>query len=359
MADINLAAIHTQVLWSGLAIGAALGAVMQRFAFCTMGAVADLVNFGDWSRMRMWLMAIAVAMLGTAGLTAAGLIAPGKSLYGGSQVLWLSNVVGGALFGFGMVLAGGCGSRTLTRLGAGNLKALVVLLVLGLFAYMAMKGVLGVLRVNTLEHAAIAVQNQSLLTALGPWIGMAAGAALLAFVLLHASGRSKEVLLGGALVGLLVVLAWFVSGKLGYVAEDPNTLEEAFVGTNSGRMEALSFVAPVAYATDWLILFSDASRVLSFGIMVVVGMIAGSALHALFSRSFRWEGFTTTEDLVNHVAGGALMGFGGVVAGGCTIGQGLSGLSVVSIGALITFPALILGAWAALLYQTHRLERMV
>jgi uncharacterized protein len=358
MADINLAAINATVLWSGLAIGAALGAVMQRFSFCTMGAVADLVNFGDWSRMRMWLTAIAVAMLGTAGLTAAGLIAPGKSLYGSNQVLWLSNMVGGSLFGFGMVLAGGCGSRTLTRLGAGNLKALIVLLVLGLFAYMAMKGVLGVLRVNTLDQVAVPVQSQSLIATLGPWIGLAVGVALLVFVLAHASGRSKEVLLGGALVGLLVVMAWFVSGKLGYVAEDPNTLEEVFVGTNSGRMEALSFVAPVAYFIDWLILFSDTSRALSFGVTVLLGMIAGSALHALITRNFRWEGFTNTEDLVNHLAGGALMGFGGVLAGGCTIGQGLSGLSVVSIGALITFPALLLGAWVALIYQTKRLERM-
>jgi uncharacterized protein len=358
MAEINLAAINTQVLWAGLAIGIGLGAVMQRFHFCTMGAVADLVNFGDWSRMRMWLMAIAVAMLGTAGLAAAGVIAPAKSLYGGNQVLWLSNMVGGLLFGFGMVLAGGCGSRTLTRLGAGNLKALIVLLVLGLCAYMAMKGVLGVLRVNTFDRVAVPVQSQSLLVTVSPWVGFAAGAALLAFVLAHASGRSKDVLLGGTLVGLLVAAAWFVSGKLGYVAEDPNTLEEVFVATNSGRMEALSFVAPVAYSIDWLILFSDASRVLSFGIIVVLGMIAGSALHALITRTFRWEGFTTTEDLANHLAGGALMGFGGVLAGGCTIGQGLSGLSMVSVGALITFPALLTGAWVALKYQTWRLEHL-
>jgi uncharacterized protein len=358
MAEVNLSAINATVLWSGLAVGCALGAAMQRFSFCTMGAVADIVNFGDWSRMRMWLLAIAVGLLGVAGLTAAGIINPAKSLYGGNQILWLSNLVGGALFGFGMVLAGGCGSRTLTRLGAGNLKALVVFLVLGLFAYMTMKGVLGVLRVNTIDHAAVAVQSQSLIATIGPWIGFATGAALLVFVLAHASGRSAEVLLGGAIIGALVVLAWCVSGKLGYVAEDPNTLEEVFVGTNSGRMEALSFVAPVAYTLDWLILFSDKSRVLTFGITVALGMILGSAIHALITRTFRWEGFTNTEDLVNHIAGGALMGFGGVLAGGCTVGQGLSGMSVLSVGALLTFLAIIAGAWAALAYQTKRLEAL-
>jgi uncharacterized protein len=257
-----------------------------------------------------------------------------------------------------MVLAGGCGSRTLTRLGAGNLKALVVFLVLGLFAYMTMKGVLGVLRVNTIDHAAVAVPSQSLIATVGPWLGFAAGAALIAFVLAHASGRSREVLLGGAIIGALVVVAWFVSGKLGYVAEDPNTLEEVFVGTNSGRMEALSFVAPVAYTLDWLILFSDKSRVLTFGITVALGMILGSAIHALITRTFRWEGFTNTEDLANHMAGGALMGFGGVLAGGCTVGQGLSGMSVLSVGALLTFFAIIAGAWAALAYQTKRLEAL-
>jgi uncharacterized membrane protein YedE/YeeE len=358
MADVNLAAINSTVLWSGLAIGAALGAAMQRFHFCTMGAVADIVNFADWSRMRMWLAAIGVGMLGVAGMTALGWIAPAKSLYGGNQILWLSNIVGGLLFGFGMVIAGGCGSRTLTRLGAGNLKALVVFLVLGITAYMSMKGVLGVLRVNTLDTAAIAVKSQSMVAAAGPWLGAAAGLGLLAFVLARQQGRSVDVLGGGVLVGLLVCAAWFVSGKLGYVAEDPNTLEEVFVGTNSGRMEALSFVAPVAYILDLLMLWSDKSRVLTFGITVALGMIAGSALHALVTRTFRWEGFTSTEDLVNHMAGGALMGFGGVLAGGCTVGQGLSGLSVLSIGALLTFVSIVAGAWLALGYQTRRLEAM-
>ncbi|MFM2397992.1 MAG: hypothetical protein RL341_149, partial [Pseudomonadota bacterium] len=252
MAEVNLAAINSTVLWGGLAVGAALGAAMQRFHFCTMGAVADIINFGDWSRMRMWLMAIAVGILGVAGMTAAGWIAPAKSLYGGNQVLWLSSIVGGTLFGMGMVLAGGCGSRTLTRLGAGNLKALVVFLVLGIVAYMTMKGVLGVLRVNTLDNAAIAVKSQSLIATVGPWLGVFAAAALLIFVFMRADGRRAEVWLGGLIIGLLVGVAWFISGKLGYVAEDPNTLEEVFVGTNSGRMEALSFVAPVAYILDLL-----------------------------------------------------------------------------------------------------------
>jgi uncharacterized membrane protein YedE/YeeE len=223
---------------------------------------------------------------------------------------------------------------------------------------MSMKGVLGVLRVNTIDHAAVAVQSQSLIATVGPWLGFAAAAGLLVFVLAHASGRTADVLAGGAIIGTLVVVAWFVSGKLGYVAEDPNTLEEVFVGTNSGRMEALSFVAPVAYIIDWLILFSDKSRVLTFGITVALGMILGSALHALATRTFRWEGFTNTEDLVNHLAGGALMGFGGVLAGGCTVGQGLSGMSVLSIGALLTFAAILGGAWAAIGYQTRRLEAM-
>ncbi|MGL4573204.1 MAG: YeeE/YedE family protein [Burkholderiaceae bacterium] len=358
MAEVNLAAINSTVLWGGLAVGAALGAAMQRFHFCTMGAVADIINFGDWSRMRMWLIAIAVGILGVAGMTAAGFIAPAKSLYGGNQVLWLSSIVGGTLFGMGMVLAGGCGSRTLTRLGAGNLKALVVFLVLGIVAYMTMKGVLGVLRVNTLDHAAIAVKSQSLIATVGPWLGVFAAAALLIFVFMRAEGRRADVWLGGLIIGLLVGAAWFVSGKLGYVAEDPNTLEEVFVGTNSGRMEALSFVAPVAYILDLLMLWSDKSRVVTFGITVALGMIVGAAAYALITRTFRWEGFTNTEDLVNHIVGGALMGFGGVLAGGCTVGQGLSGMSVLSIGALLTFVSIIGGAWLALGYQTRRLEAM-
>ena len=133
------------------------------------------------------------------------------------------------------------------------------------------------------------------------------------------------MLVGGLIIGAIIVAGWYVTGHLGHVAEDPRTLEEAFIGTNSGRPESYSFVAPVAYLLELLLLWSDQSRTVTFGIAGVLGMAVGSAAMALATRTFRWEGFASTEDLVNHIVGGVLMGFGGVCALGCTIGQGLTG----------------------------------
>jgi len=150
---------------------------------------------------------------------------------------------------------------------------------------------------------------------------------------------------------------WWVSGRMGFVAEHPETLEAVYLATNSGRAEALSFVAPVAYTLDWLILFSDKSKVLTIGIVSVVGVVAGSALQSLASRTFRWEGFGGTEDTVNHLVGAVLMGIGGVTAMGCTVGQGLSGVSTLSVTSFIALAAILAGAVAGLKYQIWRLER--
>ncbi len=146
----------------------------------------------------------------------------------------------------------------------------------------------------------------------------------------------------------MIVGGWYVSGHLGYVAEDPRTLEEAFVATNSGRPESYSFVAPAAYLLELLMLWSDQSKLVTFGIAGVLGMAAGSAAMALATRTFRWEGFASTEDLVNHIAGGVLMGFGGVTALGCTIGQGLTGISTLAVGSFMALAAIVAGCVAAL-----------
>jgi uncharacterized membrane protein YedE/YeeE len=151
---------------------------------------------------------------------------------------------------------------------------------------------------------------------------------------------------------------WWVSGHLGYVAEHPDTLQEAFLATNSGRAEALSFVSPVAYTLDWLMFFSDKSKVVTLGIASVFGVVAGSAVVAVASRNFRWEGFGSTEDVANHIVGGILMGVGGVTAMGCTVGQGLSGISTLSATSFVAVGAILLGAVGAFKYQIWRLERM-
>ncbi|MBS1129515.1 MAG: YeeE/YedE [Proteobacteria bacterium] len=356
------------VLWLAFAVAFVFGAIAQKTHFCTMGAVADIVNMDDWSRMRMWLLAIGVAILGAATLHGAGLIDLGKSIYRTPNFTWLSYLVGGACFGIGMVLASGCGGKTLIRIGGGNLKSLVVFMVLGLVAYMTMRGIFGVFRVNVLEKAVINFPGGQDIPALLVALGLEAktafllaviaiGGGLTAFSLLKRDFWTFDNLLAGFGVGLTVVAAWYVSGHLGYIAEHPDTLEEAFIATNSGRMEALSFVAPQAYTLELLMLWSDSSRTVSFGIATALGVIAGSFVWSIVTRSFRWEGFAGIEDTANHLLGAALMGFGGVVAMGCTVGQGISGFSTLALGSIVTFLAIVAGAAATLKFQYWRLMR--
>ena len=364
---------HLALIVAGFAFALAFvfGAVAQRVSFCTMGAITDVVNFGDWRRMRMWLLAIAVAIAGAAALQVAGLVDFAKTIYTGAKVPWLSHVVGGFLFGFGMTLASGRGSKTLIRAGAGNLKSFVVLAFLAIAAYMTLKGLFALWRTTALDPvrfdvAAIGAKASdlpSILKALGAggaaiWFPFAIAAALAAWVFASRDFRAtKEMIVGGILIGVVIVGGFYVSGHLGHLAEDPATLEEKFVATNSGRAESFSFVAPIAYLLELLVYWTDQSRVLTFGIAGVLGILVGSAAMSIATKSFRWEGFTTTEDLVNHVVGGILMGFGGVTALGCTIGQGLSGLSTLAIGSFLATAGIVVGCIAALHYQMWRIER--
>jgi len=370
MQEVNLGAIAAHVLWAAFALAVVFGAIAQRTHFCTMGAVADIVNIGDWSRMRMWVLAIGVAMLGFNTMVALGWVDAGKSLYAGPRLIWLSNALGGLLFGFGMVLASGCGSKTLVRIGGGSLKSVVVFVVLGVAAFATLKGITGVARVATVDRVALDVASGQDLPSLAArafgvakpqaalMLGALIGGALVLWSVMRAEGRSRDVLLGGVGIGAVIAAMWWVSGRLGYVTEDPNTLQEAFIGTNSQRMESLSFVAPIAYSIDWLIFFSDKSKVLTIGIVSTAGVIAGSALVALATRTFRWEGFANAEDTGNHLVGAVLMGVGGVTALGCTVGQGLSGVSTLALGSFIALAGIISGAVLAVRYQVWRLERM-
>jgi uncharacterized membrane protein YedE/YeeE len=134
-------------------------------------------------------------------------------------------------------------------------------------------------------------------------------------------------------------------------------LQDAFLATNSGRAEALSFVSPVAYTIDWLMFFSDKSKLLTIGIVSVFGVVVGSATYSLVTRNFRWEGFRDAEDTANHLVGAVLMGVGGVAAMGCTVGQGLSGISTLSATSIVAVAAIIAGCVAALKYQIWQLEK--
>jgi len=350
---------HLYVAGGAFLLAAIFGAVGNKTHFCTMGAVSDWVNMGDTSRLRMWLLAMAVALLGSSALHLAGIVDLSKSIYPGPNFTWLSYLVGGFLFGVGMTLGSGCGSKTLIRVGAGNLKSLVVYIFLGIAAYMTLRGLFGAFRVGVLEKASITLpQGQDLPALLNTSRALLAalfGGAIIAFVYASRQFRSSfDYTLGGVVTGLVVVGGWYVSGFLGHVEEDPNTLQEAFVATNTGRMESFSFVAPFAYTLEYLMLWTDKSKIITYGIASAAGVIAGSAGYALATRTFRWEGFRNAEDTANHIVGGVLMGFGGITALGCTIGQAISGFSTLALGSIITFLAIVAGSAATMKYQYWR-----
>jgi len=369
MQEVNPASLVPVVAWAAFALAFVFGFVGNKTNFCTMGAVSDVVNMGDWNRMRMWLLAIAVAILGSNALELAGLIKLSNSIYPGPNFTWLSYLVGGALFGIGMTLGSGCGSKTLIRVGGGNLKSVVVLVFMAIAAYMTLRGLFGALRVAVLDPVAVQLGGgQDLPSLLARWLGaerrvmeipaaLVVGAALAVFALARREFWQRDYLLGGIVVGLVIVGGWYVSGRLGHVAEDPNTLQEAFVATNTGRMESLSFVAPQAFLLEYLMLWTDKSKIVTFGIASALGVIAGSAAYALASKTFRLESFRDAPDMLRHMVGGILMGFGGVVALGCTIGQGITGFSTLAVGSILTFLAIVAGAAATMKFEYWRMMR--
>jgi uncharacterized protein len=358
------------VAWLGFAIAFILGAISARTQFCTLGAVSDIVNMNDWSRMRMWVLAMAVAIIGAQALYALGLIDLTKSFYVRPNITWLSYLLGGLMFGAGMTLASGCGSRTLVRIGGGNVKSIVVFAFLAISAYMTMKGLFGVWRVSVLDAVNVDVSARGIATqelgSLLAGLGIAKktaqiacacviAGAMLIFVLKDREFRnSLDGWLGGLGYGLAVVAGWYVTAHLGF-GENPDTLEDVFFGTNSKLAESLTFVAPTAYTLELLMLWSDKSLIVTFGIATTLGMILGSLAYSLIFKRFRWEGFASVDDTRNHIIGAVLMGAGGVTAMGCTIGQGVTGLSTLALGAFLALAGMIVGCAAMLKYQYWKL----
>ncbi|BAE49661.1 Predicted transporter component [Paramagnetospirillum magneticum AMB-1] len=338
-------ALTTLVGSAGFAVGAVFGWAARASDFCTMGALSDMVFLGDRRRLRAWVLAMAVALLGSQALQAGGWINLDKSIYLGASLPWAGAILGGLMFGYGMTLAGGCGSKTLVRLGGGNLKSLVVVLVTGLFATMTLKGLLAMERI-ALEQATniaatrLGASGQSLPALLAGWglpeavgrplaVAVLAGGALI-WCLKDAAFRTAGSTLAGALViGLTVPAGWAVTGILGADDFDPV------------QLTSLSFISPMGDGLMYLMTYTGAT--ISFGVAAVGGIVAGSFLAARLGGSFALEGFADTADLLRHLGGAALMGIGGIMAMGCTIGQGLTGLSTLSATSFLALASIILG----------------
>jgi uncharacterized membrane protein YedE/YeeE len=346
---------------SGFAIGLVFGAVVQRTNFCAMAAISDAVTMGDSPRLRAWMLAIAVAIVGTQGLMLGGVVDVGKSIYLAPRVAWVAMLGGGLLFGFGMVLAGGCASRTVVRVGSGSLKSLIVFLVMGLVGYMTARGVLYYLR-DTVETAgtdfshfgastqavpAIAAELLGLparsVTAV---IGAAAALSLLAWCFASPSfRRSGRDIVAGLVLGALVVAGWIATGWL--------AVDE--FASQPRAVESLSLIGPVGDTLQYLMTFTGSS--IKFGVAVVFGILVGAFLAAIASRTFRLEMFADRADMLRHLAGAALMGFGGVTAAGCTVGQGITGVATLGIGSILALAGIIVGAVLSVKFLIWRLER--
>lgn len=351
-ADANVKT--STVAWLGFGLAFIFGYVGNKTHFCTMGAVSDIVNMNHWGRMRVWMLTIAVAIIGTSLLVYTGTIDVTKSIYTGSNFYWLAALVGGFTFGIGMTLAGGCGQRTLVRLGGGNLKSVVVFLFLGYAALVTLSGIFAAFRINVLQASVVTIYLdgvQTLPTILGLatpegtlMIGLGIAAALLLFAFMNKEFRSSaDNILAGVVIGLIVVAGWYVTGRFGF-GMDPDTLEDVYMGTNSHLAESMTFVAPLGYTMNLWAYWTDTATIVTFGVASVFGVIMGAFAYGVLHKTFRLEAFNSPQDLFRHIVGAILMGFGGVTGMGCTIGQGVTGVSTLAVSSFVVLAAIIAGA---------------
>lgn len=342
---------------AGLLIGLAFGAISFATNFCTMGAISDLVSFGDYRRFRSWVLAGAVAILGAQALAGAGIVALDASLYLAPRLNWLGSILGGLMFGFGMVPAGGCVSRNLARTGAGDLRALMTLITIGIVAYATMGGLLGPIRA-ALEQATtvtLAAPSQGLPELIANLTGWSAALARTASAIPIAGAMglycfadarfrsSRTHVLAGLGVGACVVAGWWVTG----IAADD-------LAARPTAPQSLTFVRPTADTIEWVQRFT-AERMPGFGVATVLGTILGALLAAKRAGRFKVQTFFDVADTKRSLLGAVLMGIGGVLALGCSVGQGITGLSTLALGSFLTFGAIVAGGVAG----THWLERSI
>jgi uncharacterized membrane protein YedE/YeeE len=333
------------VILAGLAIGLIYGAVGLLSGFCLMSSMRGWLAEGDGRLVRTYALAIAVAIATSQLLAGNGMVDLGKSIY--LQPTFSAPVLffGGLLFGYGMVLSNGCGSRALVLLGRGNLRSFVVVIVLGIAAQMTLKGLIAPARIALVQASQTTVNTNSLPSLLA-MLGAAEAVsralaaavvvvALLLFAFAHpVFRRSPGQIAAGIIVGLLVAGGWFVTGYLG--ADDFNPVP----------VTSLTFIAPIADALQYGMLSTGLTP--NFGIATVAGVFAGSLVTALATGRFHLEGYSSPRHMLRSAGGAALMGIGGVMAFGCSIGQGLTGVSTLALGSFVALAGILLGTTAGL-----------
>lgn len=328
-------------LWAGLAIGIIFGACGQVTGFCLQRGLIQQWSGRHGYKLNAFALALAIAVAGTHVITSLGLIDISRSLYMTPSFSWLLLPVGGIMFGYGMCMTNGCGARALVLLGQGNLRSFVVLLCLGIAAYITFSGLIGPLRMRASELTTFTPANitipDGLVRSLTVWVVVAI-LTVFAFRPRESGERARD-LTGGAIIGLLIVAGWLITGWLGADDFDPMPVT------------SLTFIAPVGDTIQYVMISTGMS--MRFGIAVVSGVIIGSLLTALARGQHRLEGFESAGQMSRYIAGGILMGIGGALALGCSIGQGLTGLSTLAYSSMVSALAIVVGVRLAWMRQ-HR-----
>ena len=355
--------ITTTLLIYTSILGFILGYVVNKTNFCTMGAVSDLVNIGDSSRLKAWLLAITTAIVGVTSLEYLGIVDVSESRipYRNSVLFWPRYIIGGIMFGIGMTLASGCGNKILIRIGGGNLKSIFVLLIAGLMALlMTRTDFYGLIFHSWMspispDLAKLGIPDQSVQTIFSSLTNIDAGnilitivipllicVFLLKYIFSSYTSLSSDNILSGVVVGLVVTFAWLISGgELGQAwIENNDFLDTPYPSVG---VQSFTFINPMGEVLIYTSSVFD-NFYLTFGVTALISTILGSFVYSLISNNLRIEWFATKHDFFRHFIGAVLIGIGGVLSLGCTIGQGVSGVSTLAIGSIITLLSIIFGA---------------
>lgn len=320
----------------GLIGGVVMGLAARLGDFCTLGALESAIYGQDQRRLRLWGVVLGVAILGTQLGAMAGVVELEASFY--HAIAWnpLASVIGGLVFGYGMALAGNCGFGALVRFGGGDLRSLVVVVVMGIFGFVALSGPLAPLR-TTLFPQPDAQGPQGILHDLG-----ALGLPPLAVILVLAGGGLVWALAHPGLRSSPRMIAWGVAAGLAVAWCFVGTTWLAQSSLGAVPVEGPSFTAPVGRTL--IFLMTSTAGGITFSVGSVVGVMAGALIGSMVRGLFRWEACEDPRELGRQVGGAVLMGVGGVVAMGCSVGQGVTGFATLAWSGPVTLAAIVAGA---------------
>ena len=388
----NFLAAQSFFLWSTFIIAVVLGIVVNKTNFCTMGAVSDLVNMGDSGRLRAWILAATTALIGVVILESLGMVNVSSTLppYRGSEFQWGRYILGGVLFGIGMTFASGCGNKTLIRIGGGNIKSLFVFAVIAVIAYYMVDPFKELPSTwyqtyfsSWLGKASISLDTpQDLGSIAGALIDVSASTmriilgSLVAIIALRYIFRSKDFrssgdnIFAGVAIGFIVLLAWYFTSNIAVTTDDGCVSMTEFFGvwdmvmdfvegkpkngSTNLQSQSFTFISPIGQMFGY-IGSSFSNAFLTFGVVSVLGVIFGSFIWTMVTRSFRIEWFNSFKDFYMHMIGAVLMGFGGVLGLGCTVGQSISGVSTLALGSFLVFISIVFGSALTMKIQYYQM----